>query len=69
MKHSLALVATCMAVCFGAVDMVRADKPAPEFAQHIAPLLTKYCVGCHEGEDGESGLGLESYAALMTGGG
>ena len=47
---------------------MRADEPAPDFATQIAPLLTKYCAGCHTEEDGEGDLSLESYAGLLKGG-
>ncbi len=37
------------------------------YQQQIAPLLTKYCAGCHSGEDAEAELSLESYADLAKG--
>ena len=41
---------------------------APDFNTHIAPLLQKYCVGCHNATDAEHGLVLESYESLLRGG-
>jgi hypothetical protein len=36
--------------------------------QKIAPILTKYCVGCHNDTDREGKLSLQSYDALRRGG-
>ncbi|MBX7167110.1 MAG: pre-peptidase C-terminal domain-containing protein [Pirellulales bacterium] len=47
---------------------VAAEARAPEYAEAVAPLLRKYCVGCHGGDEPESALSLESYAALIKGG-
>ena len=40
----------------------------PEFNAAIAPILTKYCVACHNTEDAEGGLSLETFNELMKGG-
>ena len=40
----------------------------PDFSQHVAPLFTKYCTGCHNDTDREGKLSLESYASLLKGG-
>ena len=40
----------------------------PDFNSQIAPLLTKYCVACHNADDAEGGLNLESFQAMMKGG-
>ena len=40
----------------------------PDFHAALAPLLTKYCVGCHHAEDAEGGLSLEAFNELMKGG-
>ncbi len=47
---------------------VYAEESSPDYQQDIAPLMVKYCVGCHEGEDGESELALDSFAGLTAGG-
>ncbi len=41
---------------------------APDFAKEVAPLLTKYCGGCHNDTDREGKLSLASYDALLKGG-
>lgn len=45
-----------------------ADKPVPDFTTEVAPVLTKFCTGCHNGQDKEGKLSLESFAALQQGG-
>ena len=41
----------------------------PDYATQIGPLLTKYCGGCHQGEEAEGQLSMESYDQLLRGGG
>lgn len=58
-----------MAALLVRVIAAPAQEPlAPDYAQHIQPLLTKYCVGCHAVDDPEGGLTLESFATLSAGG-
>ena len=40
---------------------------APQY-DAVAPLLRKYCVGCHSADDAEGGLMLDSYTGLLKGG-
>jgi hypothetical protein len=44
------------------------DRPAPDFSADVAPLLTKYCAGCHGGAEPDGKLSLESFADLQRGG-
>lgn len=41
---------------------------APDFHADIAPLLRDYCLGCHNAQDKEGGLSLDTFADLMRGG-
>ena len=41
---------------------------APEYAKDVAPILAKYCVGCHASDDKEGGLSLETWTELQAGG-
>ena len=41
---------------------------APDYSTDVAPLLKKYCVGCHNGDDLEGDLSLETFADLQKGG-
>lgn len=60
---ALALVALCPALA------VSADAPpAPDYSTKVAPILRKYCAGCHNAEDREGGLVLEDYAGILKGG-
>jgi hypothetical protein len=45
----------------------RADDP-PSFVKDIKPLLTKYCVQCHNSKQSKAGVNLESYETIMRGG-
>lgn len=49
--------------------VVRADEQgaAPQFEQ-VSAILNKYCAGCHNAEDKEGELVLDSYAGLIQGG-
>lgn len=40
---------------------------APSYSQHIAPILKKYCVGCHNDFDAEGKFAAETYAQLQQG--
>lgn len=51
-------------VCFVAIG----SSAEPDFAKDVAPILNKYCVGCHAAEDAEADLVLESFDALLKGG-
>ncbi len=51
-----------------AAEPVRAADPSPDYTRDIAPILRKYCVGCHNDEDREGKLSLESFAAIGRGG-
>lgn len=45
-----------------------APAQAVDYEQQVAPVLRKYCVGCHGADAPEGGLSLESYALLLKGG-
>jgi WD40 repeat protein len=40
---------------------------APDYAKVVAPVLAKYCAGCHNDEDREGDFSLESYKSLQSG--
>ncbi len=39
-----------------------------DYAKDVLPILRTYCVGCHNPDDAEGNLDMESHAALMKGG-
>src|SRR6476620_7673099 len=41
---------------------------APDFNRDVAPILTKYCTGCHNDTDREGKLSLQSFDSLLKGG-
>src|SRR5688572_5375628 len=53
----------------GLLQSASAAEPAQvDYQSQIAPIFTKYCVGCHNETDVEGGLSLESFAQLQEGG-
>ena len=41
--------------------------PVPDYSQDVAPILRKYCAGCHNDSDREGDFSLESFAAIQQG--
>ena len=39
----------------------------PDYDRDVAPLLTKYCAGCHNDADREGKFSLETFASLQEG--
>jgi WD40 repeat protein len=46
---------------------VASAQTAPDFDQHVAPILKKYCAGCHNATELDGELSLDSYADLQKG--
>ena len=55
------------AICLTTASLAMADEAAPDYATQVAPILQKYCVGCHNDDDREGEFSLESYSALRRG--
>jgi hypothetical protein len=45
-----------------------AQETSPDYNEQIAPLLRKYCVGCHGADSPEGKLTLDSFEGLLKGG-
>src|SRR5690349_9767990 len=58
---------TAILVLIGQACFAAEEAPV-DYATRIAPLLTKYCAGCHNGKEHEGKLSLESFADLQKGG-
>ena len=50
------------------VPAIQAAEQSPDYSKQVAPILKKYCAGCHNDQDQEGKLSLESFAALQRGG-
>ena len=42
-------------------------QPAPSYSKHIRPIITKYCLECHNAKTLKGTLSLETYKAMMEG--
>ena len=43
-------------------------RPAPSFAENVAPMLSTYCVGCHDADTASGGVNLEGVEGADAGG-
>ena len=50
-----------------AADAASGQK-SPDYARDIAPILRKYCAGCHNAEEANGELRLDAYAEILKGG-
>ena len=44
------------------------DNAPPSFSKQIKPFVAKYCMECHNHDDADSGLVVESFESLLKGG-
>lgn len=61
-------VVSFTAVLLVATSLWANDKVVADYERDIVPIFQTYCVSCHNEQDRESGLSLESYASLQKGG-
>ena len=57
-----------LSLCVALLDVCAASSAAqspPSYAKHVRPILTRYCVECHNAKESEGGLSLESVKTLM----
>ncbi|MGI9472554.1 MAG: c-type cytochrome domain-containing protein, partial [Rubripirellula sp.] len=45
------------------------ETPKINFTDHVLPIFREHCLKCHNANDAEAGLAIDSYGALMEGGG
>ncbi|GIW94818.1 MAG: hypothetical protein KatS3mg110_2859 [Pirellulaceae bacterium] len=62
------LFSAVLAVSGIAATALALEKPRVDYDRDIAPIFRLYCVSCHNDQDRESGLSLESYQSLLKGG-
>ena len=56
-------------LCLAADEKKPADTPKVNFEEHVLPIFRQHCLKCHNANDAKGGLAIDSYAALMEGGG
>ncbi|MEZ5432735.1 MAG: c-type cytochrome domain-containing protein [Verrucomicrobiales bacterium] len=59
---------TLSLLTFGLALVAGKVSAAPDFHTDIAPLLRDYCAGCHNTEDFDGDLSVETFSSLMKGG-
>jgi hypothetical protein len=64
----VAIFATFSPPDVGAADASSSAKTAPDYARNVAPIFRKYCLGCHNAQEAQGGLVLESHAQVLRGG-
>jgi len=67
-KTPAILLALAAAAAAPAIAAAGEDAKAPDFRDRVAPVLAKYCAGCHNDEEPEGSFSVESFAALGRGG-
>ena len=55
-------------VLLGVCGSLLAAEKAPDYERDVAPILQKYCAGCHNPDDHEGKLSVESFDDLQKGG-
>ena len=70
MKYPYRFVAFSMLSVFSVVNTSSAADPKAKltYDQHVLPILTAHCLGCHKGESAKGGLDLSTYAKVKEGG-
>lgn len=52
----------------GGQRAVAAKATAPDYGRDVAPVFRKYCLGCHNSQEAQGGLVLESHSQALHGG-
>ena len=52
-----------------AADEKATESPKLNFMDHVLPIFRQHCLKCHNANEAKGGLAIDSYAALMEGGG
>jgi WD40 repeat protein/mono/diheme cytochrome c family protein len=67
-RRMILLFAGAIVLSMGSLAATAADKVPPDYVRQIAPIFQKHCVGCHNADDAEGKLSLDSYSDLQKGG-
>ena len=68
MKYFSCLLVTLTSITSWSTHCVAEEDSGNLFVEQVAPLLNKYCVGCHNIDDAAGKLQLDSYQAILQGG-
>lgn len=69
MRYLLVLTAGLLGLVAGVSQAAEMpEEKAPDYTRDVAPILTKYCTGCHNQDDQAGELLLDSYTHLRGGG-
>ena len=61
------LVSTALLIVIATIQPHFARAAAPDYDQQVAPILKKYCAGCHNGTELDGEVSLESFSDLQKG--
>ncbi|MCA9055127.1 MAG: hypothetical protein KDA75_14900, partial [Planctomycetaceae bacterium] len=67
MRHA-AWSAVAISLALSAMSFASDDGPPPDYLKDVAPVLKKYCAGCHNAADRDGKLAVDSFGDLMQGG-
>jgi WD40 repeat protein len=65
---AVAVLAAFLPTSAHSADATNVAKAAPDYARDVAPIFRKYCLGCHNSQEAQGGLILESHAQILHGG-
>ncbi len=65
---SVAHYLACLLWSLMAVTVSATEANQVQYERDVAPIFRLYCVSCHNDQDREGGLSLESYTSLLEGG-
>src|SRR5262245_66275191 len=70
MRPSFVVCSVLCVLCDSVVNSSSAADPKAKltYDQHVLPIFTAHCIGCHKGETPKGGLDLSTYAKLKEGG-
>ncbi len=69
--YRTALTFGCLLVAVASLQAEQSTDEAAKinYADHVLPIFREHCFTCHNANDAKGGLALDSFAALMEGGG
>ena len=62
------VVSSSIAIVLLQARLASPKEPVVEYTDQIAPILTRYCAGCHNDEESSGDFSMSDFAALIKGG-